>query len=278
MRADWPCIVDRGQAFMVRGVKHESDAKLWATLQAEEPGLLSDVPTEGRSIEWDELDTAEYPLFGSNNVNNLVDLAAAARLDMENAGIDGEAIDLEAQARMERHWEQLRRDERERERRLAMAEKRRNLGPPLLLLLTVALFGVSQLLLSSSPPPNPAHRTFANCPPAGCVPQVPQDPAAVNCTDILADVVNVSHSAWRTYSRCLCAFSALVNSSNASADNSSDFNTSTSLSTDYGNPCVVPAAAVVAVPGFECGTACNILIWWPITQAVLAESLMSLVL
>ena len=66
----------RRQAYLVRLCKEETmqqanGEQLWARLRREHSDLLVDVPTDGRSIDWDELDDAEFPLFGSNRRNNV---------------------------------------------------------------------------------------------------------------------------------------------------------------------------------------------------------------
>lgn len=68
----------RRQAFMVGRVKQNCLANqaqgqlLWERLRKESPNLLKDVPTDGRSIDWDTLDQAEFPLFGECQQHHLV--------------------------------------------------------------------------------------------------------------------------------------------------------------------------------------------------------------
>eukprot|EP01043_Picozoa_sp_COSAG02_P010960 COSAG02_NODE_397_length_23124_cov_439.255635_2_plen_708_part_00 len=79
----------RRQAYYVRQVMENTDPQLWAQLREKSPRLLVDVPTPGRKIDWDELSTAAFPLFGANvgredisdliNVKTEVDTEAAAR-------------------------------------------------------------------------------------------------------------------------------------------------------------------------------------------------------
>eukprot|EP01043_Picozoa_sp_COSAG02_P047879 COSAG02_NODE_4636_length_5143_cov_4.342585_2_plen_953_part_00 len=57
----------RRMAFSARAVKSETPEHIWRQLQQKHADLLSDVPTPGRNIEWDSLDTAEMPVFGSNS-------------------------------------------------------------------------------------------------------------------------------------------------------------------------------------------------------------------
>ncbi len=66
----------RRQAYLVRLCKEETmqqanGEQLWARLRREHSDLLVDVPTDGRSIDWDALDDADFPLFGSNMRNNV---------------------------------------------------------------------------------------------------------------------------------------------------------------------------------------------------------------
>ena len=50
---------------------HEPTCILWANLTPcalQHPALLADVPTDGRSIPWDEIASAQYPTFGETQV------------------------------------------------------------------------------------------------------------------------------------------------------------------------------------------------------------------
>ena len=60
--------------------------------------LLQGVPTAGRNITWEEISTAQYPMFG----------AAAPRADEDTAA---------AEVRMQAYWDDLRRAEARAERR-----------------------------------------------------------------------------------------------------------------------------------------------------------------
>jgi hypothetical protein len=53
----------RRMARFVRLVKESTDSQTWNMLQQEHPNVLRDV-IRGRSITWEELDTAEHPEFG----------------------------------------------------------------------------------------------------------------------------------------------------------------------------------------------------------------------
>ena len=142
----------RRQAYLVRKVKEEADADLWRKLRDEQPKLLSDVPTHGRSIGWGELDTASFPLFGAN-------LAA---------GVDGESLiadiaiadDDAAQQRMERHWADLRREAEAAARRERLRKRQKAFCPPIVTALFAALIIAAQVV----PTTNPAmHSTFEGC-------------------------------------------------------------------------------------------------------------------
>ena len=56
----------RRMAFLLREVKNDTPPEVWAQLRGKHADLLEDVPTPGRRIDWDEIDTAELPLFGAN--------------------------------------------------------------------------------------------------------------------------------------------------------------------------------------------------------------------
>lgn len=58
-------LLRRRQAFFARGVMEKTDPMLWTAFRRENPSWLRDCPTLGRHIEWDELASAELPLFGS---------------------------------------------------------------------------------------------------------------------------------------------------------------------------------------------------------------------
>ena len=79
--------IRRRQAYYVRQVMEQTVAPLWAQLQQKSPGLLTDCPTPGRKIAWDEVASAEFPLFGQTQLVELntseipTDAAAAARFD-----------------------------------------------------------------------------------------------------------------------------------------------------------------------------------------------------
>lgn len=52
-------------AYFLKQLKQSSDEVLWDELQSTYPDMLKDVPTDGRSIAWDEIDGAEIPTFGN---------------------------------------------------------------------------------------------------------------------------------------------------------------------------------------------------------------------
>jgi hypothetical protein len=55
----------RVMAFRLRELKEEIAVDAWAALRFSEPELLADLLPGGRGISWDEIDTAEYPIFGA---------------------------------------------------------------------------------------------------------------------------------------------------------------------------------------------------------------------
>eukprot|EP01043_Picozoa_sp_COSAG02_P003480 COSAG02_NODE_85_length_39411_cov_50.018493_7_plen_1295_part_00 len=98
------------QAFLVRKVKEETDPGLWARLQSESPKLLDDVPTDGRSIPWDSLDSASFPLFGANRGRNDIDDFIPGEIEVDPAAEERfqrrlrEEMEADARRmRMERH-------------------------------------------------------------------------------------------------------------------------------------------------------------------------------
>jgi len=58
-------------AYFLRQVKSNYSAQLWEQLRQEHPDLLEGAPTDGRRIDWNEIDTARPPLFGSTTVDDL---------------------------------------------------------------------------------------------------------------------------------------------------------------------------------------------------------------
>ena len=115
----------RRQAFYVRRVMEAADSASWAQLREQSPGLLSECPTPGRKIEWHELASAAFPLFGPNvakfkdNVQNLLD-AAAGTIDEErwNDAARERERRIEEHLRQER-WEAEAREREERRRQRA---------------------------------------------------------------------------------------------------------------------------------------------------------------
>lgn len=55
----------RRVAYFLRHLKQNTGDSLWTELRATYPDLLTGVPTEGRSIDWDSLDDAMFPVFGT---------------------------------------------------------------------------------------------------------------------------------------------------------------------------------------------------------------------
>jgi hypothetical protein len=51
-------------AYFLKQLKECTGATLWAELRLTYPDVLDDVPTAGRSVDWDAIDTAEIPTFG----------------------------------------------------------------------------------------------------------------------------------------------------------------------------------------------------------------------
>ena len=132
----------RRQAFYVRGVMEQADSQLWAQLRERSPGLLSDCPTPGRKIEWDDLALAEFPLFGGNqgsqNINDW--------LLQDNAPVDEAAA-----ARFEAHF----RHAAEAERQQQLLEQRRQRSRVVLSVALVLVAAGMVCLLALFPTSNP---------------------------------------------------------------------------------------------------------------------------
>eukprot|EP01043_Picozoa_sp_COSAG02_P005748 COSAG02_NODE_158_length_32954_cov_16.416771_3_plen_701_part_00 len=157
------------QAYMVRMVKEETDADLWAALRAKHPKLLDDVPTRGRKIEWESLDDAELPVFGANR-----------RRDGEAAVVFIPGVDVDAQRRflegLERQRQRAERQRRDVERRRRQVERRREeeirrfeqelrgveqrrrwsycVIPSVIAIATLSVIGTTQMMMHH-PPANP---------------------------------------------------------------------------------------------------------------------------
>lgn len=69
-------LLRRRQAYFVRKIKETADPSLWAALEAAHPSLLDKTPSDGRSIPWDSLTDAQYPMFGSQAPQDGEDAAA----------------------------------------------------------------------------------------------------------------------------------------------------------------------------------------------------------
>jgi hypothetical protein len=172
------------QAFLVRKLKEKTDPALWERLRNESPRLLKDVPTDGRDIDWDTLDTAEMPLFGSNKGTvGGADVAAALL-----AGGDF-AMDVAAARRLERHFaEELARIEREERR-----ERTRRCRAATFNLVLLAIVGGLVLLFHKIPHPDPLQ--FVD-PPSQRLPYIDTIP---NITNIMAAANCTMDSAWRSH-------------------------------------------------------------------------------
>lgn len=109
----------RRQAFYVKQVMDETDSQLWAQLREKSPGLLSDCPTRGRKIEWEELASSCFPLFGANRGRENIDDWLA-----EEGSAPADAAAAAARlARFEAHFRQA--AEEEIERQLVLQRRRR---------------------------------------------------------------------------------------------------------------------------------------------------------
>lgn len=160
----------RRQAYLVRKLKEETDPTLWQRLRDESPKLLKDVPTDGRDIDWDTLDTAEFPLFGSNVGRvNAAEVVAAMPADADFA------MDVAAARRMEQHFA----DELARARREARRERMERIRKFVFILILLPLI-VSGLVLLSVYFPQPDPLTFVDPPAQQYVP--PPNMSDVNCT------------------------------------------------------------------------------------------------
>ena len=109
----------RRMAFLLREVKNDTPPEVWAQLRGKHADLLEGVPTPGRRIDWDEIDTAELPLFGANR----------------DAG--------DAQERMREQWQAMLEQEQgleQRNRQRLGFELRKAVLPSLVLALFAALF------------------------------------------------------------------------------------------------------------------------------------------
>ena len=108
----------RRQACYVRRVMEETDPQLWKQLRDKSPGLLIDCPTPGRKIEWDDVASAEFPLFGGNLQRGVRDVEDLLARDGVNTPLNADAA-----ARFEAHFR--REQEIARDRQLAMRRLQR---------------------------------------------------------------------------------------------------------------------------------------------------------
>ena len=96
----------RRMAYFLRQVKVNYPAELWDQLRQEHRNLLDATPTDGRCIEWDEINTAEPPLFGNTRVE---------QLEWEDGGVHACAERVvEEQQRQEQAPKRQRRRQRQR--------------------------------------------------------------------------------------------------------------------------------------------------------------------
>jgi hypothetical protein len=159
----------RRQAFLVRTIKQKTDPQLWDRLRNQSPGLLKDVPTDGRDIDWDTLDTAEMPLFGSNaGTVDGADVAAAL------LGGGDFAMDVDAARRLEEHFA----EERGRAELEAYMERRLKYRKVAFMLILLVVVGGTLLLANVIPKPNALE--FIDPPAQKYTP--PLNMSGVNCT------------------------------------------------------------------------------------------------
>jgi hypothetical protein len=189
------------QAFLVRKLKEKADPVLWERLRNESPRLLKDVPTDGRDIDWDTLDTAEMPLFGSNKGTvNGADVAGALLADGDFA------MDVAAARRLERHFA----EELARAERAARADRMRRFRGLICILALLATVGGLFLLFLEISHPNPL--SFVD-PPSQRIPYIATIPnmSAVNCTinsawrSHYADITWPNGTMCKAHGACLCA-------------------------------------------------------------------------
>ena len=132
----------RRQAFCVRAVMENTDPQKWEKLRKKYPDMLANTPTNGRSIDWDSLSTADMPLFGANLAQPGAD--------------DGHGNSDTAQQRLAEHWEQVR-IEQERDRlREAQRRRHQNCCIPTLAVLISVLLVSTHVLMTAYPPPSPS--------------------------------------------------------------------------------------------------------------------------
>jgi hypothetical protein len=60
----------RKMKFFLRLVKQETNPEVWHELTEVRPDLLSNTPTRGRRITWEEIDSAEPPVFGDTTAES----------------------------------------------------------------------------------------------------------------------------------------------------------------------------------------------------------------
>lgn len=58
-------------AYFLRQLKENTDLVLWGELQTLYPAILTNVPTDGRRIRWDEIDSAEITTFGNTTPDDV---------------------------------------------------------------------------------------------------------------------------------------------------------------------------------------------------------------
>jgi hypothetical protein len=151
------------QAFFLRVVKEAAPDKLWERLRAKHPALLADVPTDGRSIPWAEIASAQYPTFG----------------ETEAPAAEGGVADESAAQRMEAHWAEIRRGQEALVRAQRVERIGKVVGPGLV----AAAFLAFALVTASLPMPDPVHNvTLAS--PAGANASAPATGLLLNCSTV----------------------------------------------------------------------------------------------
>ena len=187
-------------------MKQSTDPELWERLRDEHADLIEKVPTIGRSIPWDSIATARFPLFGANKKDDESDeqVLPVLLLLLVLLLLTAE----QAEARMRRHFAEV-----ERCRRLAAQkvqfQKRILYGGPFLLAAIILglVFGgelLLPLLQAEGWTPNPVVATYQNfshlqLPPAasGCLKNssggLNRSDADASCAKfLLADCVSVT--------------------------------------------------------------------------------------
>ena len=126
----------RRMAFSARAVKSETPEDVWQQLREKHSDLLENVPTPGRSIDWDAIDTAEMPTFSSNSSGGGT---AAQRFQQEWAAMRAQEAAHEL-----------------RQRNRFIRDAHRTILPAVIVAFVVVLLLVdSSIVMRVSPPPSP---------------------------------------------------------------------------------------------------------------------------